>query len=453
MTPGETHGGPPAPSELFLLGTRQLRAGHTEEAQRSFTAHETLAGTAAQTLGLLQQAERAHAQGALQLAAKRYQSVLERNPGLAQPYLGLSRLAVAAGELEQARVYATGATRLAPKLGLGWTLLGVVEEARAGAAAALPLYAKGVALSPEVLLCQLGLGRALLALGRAQEALDPLTAATRLEPESVEAFGLLGQAQLEVGQPALAARALERAQTLDPLNVARWVDLADALARSGDAGAVIELMERALARLGHRPALLEKAAAAALTLDEVPRAIGYLERELAVEPEHLAGWLTLANLRLATRDFEGAEKAARRVLAREPGHAEAWLLLGNLFDTTGKEALAADAFARAMAADETDFRPVVNLAMLYLESSTSERYAEAIRLLERAVGLAPPGEWRAHHNLALGYTRVGRRAQALELAGRIQREAPVGDPMVAEALRLEANLLEAAEAPGPRCAS
>ena len=58
--------------------------------------------------------------------------------------------------------------------------------------------------------------------------------------------------------------------------------------------------------------------------------------------------------------------------------------------------------------------------------------------------VAPKGDWRVHYNLALAYTKLGKRDRALEMARKIQREAPAGDAMVAEAKKLESNLLEAA---------
>lgn len=430
-------------TDLFRLGLQQLRAGQLEEAKRSFKENEARTGTTAQTISLLKQAEQARAQGQVGQAIHLYLSVLERNPSVVEPYLALGRLAVGAGELGQAQGYATGAIRLAPQQGLGWTLLGLVEEAKGNRKAALPLYAKGAAHSPKVFLCQLDLGRALLSHGQPKEALAPLTAATELAPGDADAFSLLGSAQLEAGQPLPALRALERAKDLDPTNAARWGALADALTRAGEPAAAADLMDHALARLGELPLLLEKGAASALLMNQGPRAIRYLERELAVAPDHLPGWLTLANLYLLGGELDLAEKATRKVLARAPQHAEAWLLLGNLCDAAKRKDEAIAAFTQAASLAKDDFRPLVNLAMVHLESGVAERAPRAVELLERATRLAPEGAWLAHYNLALGYVRLGRVKDALGLARLIQQKAAPDDPTVAMARRLELNLLEA----------
>ena len=433
----------PVPTHLFLRGTAQLKAGDLEAAKKSFRENEEVAGTTIQTLGLLQQADRAQAAGQLVDATGLYISVLNRNPGLVEAYLGLARITVTTGELAPAKLYATAATRLAPQVGLGWTLLGAVREAQGDRAGAVPLFAKGAMLGPDVYLCQINLGRALLALDRPKEALQPLTAATELEAESADAFGFLGQAQLQADHPLPALRALERAKDLDPTNVARWVALADALFQLREFPTAADLMDYALTPLGELPVLLEKAAA--MMMSDAPRAIAYLERELAVAPDYEAGWMNLANLYLTTDNLDAAEKAAQTVLEKNPKNGEAWFFLGNLYGGTRQEDQAVDAYTQAMAASEGDYRPLVNLAMLHLASSSPQRQAEAVKLLERALSLAPQGEWRVHYNLALAYAHVGRSELALELTRGIQREADPGDPMVAEAKRLEANVLEGAK--------
>ena len=334
-------------TELIVRDTRQLHAGELDEAMTSSQESEELAGTAARTLETLQQADRAHAEGQLKLANGLYLWVLARNPCLVEAYLGLARIAFATGQLDLARVYAAAATRLGPRLGLGWTLLAAAKEAQGDAAGALPLFAKGASLSPDVFLCQLNLGRALLSLDRPKEAVDPLAAATALEPESADAFGFLGRAQLQADRPLPALRALERAQQLDQRNISRWVDPAEALSWGGGLPAMAGLTDDRLTRMGERAVLLEKAAAAALPPRDAPLAIDHVKRELAVAPN-------LARLNLTTRDFDLAEQAAQALLDKRAKHGEALLLLRNLYEAVGLKNKAVDASDRAIVADEQD---------------------------------------------------------------------------------------------------
>ncbi len=117
------------PSELAQRGFEQLKAGNYEEAKRLFQQSEATTGTSADTQSLLRQAAEAMRQSQPDVAAELYEKVLDRNPTLVEPYLGLARISLATGELEAAQVHASAATHVEPAAGLGWTLLGLVSEA------------------------------------------------------------------------------------------------------------------------------------------------------------------------------------------------------------------------------------------------------------------------------------------------------------------------------------
>jgi Flp pilus assembly protein TadD len=172
-------------------------------------------------------------------------------------------------------------------------------------------------------------------------------------------------------------------------------------------------------------------------------AIAYIERELEVVPDHAQAWLNLAALRLLTREFDKSEAAAKTLLEKDPKNWEAWFHLGNLYEAVPAEKEAEDAYRKAAALSKDNWKVLMNLGALLVQSESKGKNAEAVSLLEKTLPLAPKGEWRPAYNLALAWVRVGRRAEALELAQKIQKEAPPDDPMVAEAKKLESNLKEA----------
>jgi len=204
-----------------------------------------------------------------------------------------------------------------------------------------------------------------------------------------------------------------------------------------------DLLDHGLKACGEHPALLEKAEAAAMMLGDSAGAIAYIERELVLVPGHEQGWLNLAALALTTRDFDKAERAAKALLARNPKQWEAWYLLGNLYGAMPLPREAEAAYREAIAHSEGNWKPLMNLATLLIESTVPQKHEEALSLLEKAAALAPEGEWRVTYNLALAFTRLGKRERALELARVIREKAPAGDATAAEAKRLESNLLEA----------
>jgi len=432
-----------AQSELYRRAYEELKAGHYEEAKRLFAEDEAKAGTASATRAMLRDAEKRLAAGDLNGAAPLYDELLDRNPSLPEIYFGLARISIATGKLDAAKVHATAATKLAPGAGLSWALLGLVHESEGDVKTALEHLHKAAELSAQDYLCQFNYGRVLAVAGRPQDAVGPLGKATWLEPKNADAFYALGMANKQAGQYESALRAFEKAKDLAPRDLDKWATLADVLFMVKEFKAARDILDLGLKELGDNPVLLEKALAAAMMLSDADGAVAYVERELKVVPTHEQGWLNLANLSLLTRDFEKSEKAAREALRLNPKSWEAWYHLGNLFDAVPLEDKAEEAYRKAVELSPGNWKPLANLAALLVQSKSKQKNAEAVPLLEKAASLAPAGDWRVQYNLALAHTRLGDRERALELARRILREAPPGDPMVAEAKKLESNLLEA----------
>lgn len=430
-------------SDLSRRGFEQLKAGNYEEARRLFRDSEDKSGTAAETKSLLGRAEALMGKGTLDEAAKLFQQVLERNPTLTEAYLGLARISLATGALEPARVHATAATRVAPEVGLGWTLLGLVHEASNDLATAQQHVRKGAELSPSAYLCQFNYGRVLAVAGQPSLALQPLRKATQLEPSNPDAFYTLGIACRQAGQGEEAVRSFEQVTRLNPKSVDAWATLADVLFGMRQFPKARSALEQGLAACGEHPALLEKAVATALAVGDTPGALRYLERELKVVPNHQPGWLNMAHLRLVTKEFDKSEQAARELLKLNPRSWEAWFHLGNLYEAMPLEPQAEEAYRKAIELDPDQWKPLANLGALLLQVESRAKNSEAVLVLEQAQTLAPRGEWLVQYNLALAYTRLGKRERALELTRKLLRAAPADDRIVQEARRLESNLLEA----------
>ncbi|MCU0700111.1 MAG: tetratricopeptide repeat protein [Myxococcaceae bacterium] len=425
---------------LFLRGRKALDAGQFEEARRLFDAHELALGTTDETRALLATAERKTAAGDVNGAARDLQRVVERNPALAQAWVGLGRLALFTGDAASAKVHATAATRLEPGLGAGWTLLGLVHEASNDLPAALEALRRGATAAPEAFFSQYNLGRALAAARRVDEALPLLKRAVELEPKNPSAYETLAHVLSRAGHLDQAVEVLERLTTLTPGATEAWASLVDLhFARKAviDARAAAD---RGLAAAGDNPILLEKALACAMLLDDVDGAVAYLERELKVAPQHDRAWLNLANLSILTGDVARAELVARALLGKNPTKWEAHFVLGNLFEATGRLDEAIAAYRSAVAHGPHEWRPHVNLGAALVQHASAERNSEAVEVLSRALRLVPSGEWRAHYNLALARARLGARDEALALVRRIEAEGPPGAPIVVEANRLRRNL-------------
>ncbi|MDP2269115.1 MAG: tetratricopeptide repeat protein [Archangium sp.] len=431
-----------AHTPLFTQGLAELKAGRFAEARKLFSENEEKAGTTAATKDLLRQAEQNLLAGKVDVAAQQFNTVLERNPTLPEVYLGLARIALFTGQLADARTHAMAAVKVGPQLGLSWTLLGLVHEAEGDPKAALTHLEKGAQLGAHVFLCQFNFGRLLASEGRAGEGIPFLLKAVELEPKNADGFMILGMAQKKVKQFEKALKAIEKAKDLNPKNVDGWATLADVLFEAREFAAARTTLDNGLKAVGEHPALLEKATACAMMLDDAAGACAYLERELKVVPQHEQGWLNLAHLSLLTENLDRSESAAKELIKRNPKSWEAWFHLGNLYDAVPDEAKSEDAYRKALAIKGDEWKVLMNLATMLVQTTVKAKHQDAKLLLLKAKGLAPAGEWRVHYNLALAHVRLNEIQEALALAREIQSKAPATDPMVAEAKKLESNLLE-----------
>lgn len=429
-------------SEAFRAGQAALAAGSYDAARRHFRAVEEEAGTASETYAQLRAADALLEEGKLVAAARLYDAVLGRNPSVAGAHAGLARIALLTDHLEEGKVHAVTCMKLAPECGLGFTLVGLVLERLDEEDQAVALLQKGVALSPDDALCRLHLGRVLAARGDVTSAIDTLEVAVRLAPERPDPYLFLGLAHRVAQRYDRAIEALRRATTLAPTRRDVWATLGDVFFEVRDFEAARAAYDAGLTACGEHPLLLERVLSATMMLDDPSAAVGYLERQLAVAPNHERGWLNLANLSMVAGLFSKAEAAVRALLARNPSSWEAHYVLGNLFAATDALELAERAYRQAMALDSTEWKPLLNLATMLLEGTDPERYPEALALLDKASLLAPEDEWRIPYDRALALTRLGRRAEALAAAAAIVKAAPAEHPISREARRLVANLEE-----------
>lgn len=431
-----------AQTELFRQGLVELKAGRYAEARKLFVENEEKAGTVARSKELVKQAEANLAAGKLDPAAEQLNEALDLNPTNVDVYVGLARIALFTGQVADAKTHAMAAVKVAPAQPLGWTLLGLVNESEGDMKGALANLEKGAQLGQRVFLCQFNYGRLLTSEKRAGEGVPFLLKATELEPKNADGFIILGLSLRALKQYEKALKALEQAKEVAPKNPDAWATFADVLFEVKEFKAAREVLDRGLDAVGEHPALLEKATACAMMLNDSEGAVQYIERELLVAPHHDQAWLNLANLSMLTGDLDRSEAAARALITKDPTNWEAWFHLGNLYDAVPDDAKAEDAYRKAISLKGDNWKVLMNFATNLVQTTVKAKWQEAKGLLVKAKGLAPVGEWRVHYNLALAHVRLGENPEALALVKEIQGKAAASDPMVAEAKKLESNLLE-----------
>lgn len=101
-----------------------------------------------------------------------------------------------------------------------WTELGTVYLQQGKTAEAEKAYARAVQIKSNYLLALLDLGRLRLAMKNNDGALDVLTRAIEVRPDSADANFLVGEALLQIKKGSLAVKYLSEALKLDPLGMA-----------------------------------------------------------------------------------------------------------------------------------------------------------------------------------------------------------------------------------------
>jgi protein O-GlcNAc transferase len=243
-----------------------------------------------------------------------------------------------------------------------------------------------------------GQAAALMAHGRAAEAVPHLEHALSSRPKYAEAHMMLGQALWAQGKLAAAAASLEQGLALMP-------KLAEAHSNLGLLYGALGKHDAAVASFRKAIALKPEFAWAHCNLGNVlhaqgnlPAAVASYRRALAIEPELVEAWVNLGNTLVTLGDVDAAVTCFRKALALKPDHALAWLNISAPLQAQGDLDSAIDSLRKALslAPALTDARSALLFAMSYHPGCPPAlRLAEARRYGAAVTAHARPYErWR-----------------------------------------------------------
>jgi tetratricopeptide (TPR) repeat protein len=316
------------------------------------------------------------------------------------------------------------------------------EALRAGDAyRAIEALSGAVTIRPESMVAYFRRAEAYRAQRRADEAVRDLRTASRLAPDATEPLVALGELAAERGDHALAAewysRAAERLQGEAP-------DLLYALAleryRAGTPAAAVDPLRRAIARRDPGGGAHFLLGLVYRDTNHPDEAIDILEEAIRIAPSLLPAREELADLyRAAGRaDDEISQLAALTALDEQPGRRIA-LALAEARDGRFEAALATLDHIPSPGLDDSLAQLTRGRVHLVRDERTPNREAARLALasLERALG----GSARRSEGLAL-FGRALHRSGDAAGAERILREAVATSPVDVEAY---AYLADAAE--------
>ena len=335
--------------EGIVRGQAALRMKHFDQAERAFgEAYELNPRSVEAMLGL---AAATQAQGKTRLARDWMSSAVAIAPGQANVLQAQARLLTEQGLLPDAeRSYHAAIASHPGIVQLKLDLAALYLDKLGKPGQAVDLLREVVRQHPEMAAAQLGLGMALSADGKLDEASRALEDAARRDPGNPIVHHALGVVCLKQGQAERALTSLDKALSLRK-------DLASAVLARGDALQMLGRHEQAVEAYRRAATLLPQSVVPHL---QRARALERMERFAEAEAAYREGLkigpsdprlannlaYLLANRRLR---LDEALSLARQAVARDPKRATYHDTLGVVLQLRGDEAGARQAFERGLA--------------------------------------------------------------------------------------------------------
>ena len=373
--------------------------------------------------------------------------VLEKG-GDPSPAVGLARVALILGRLDDAQQILDHVLAHHPKSAEALTYRGVVADAREDPSAALQLLEQAVAADATFAPAHANLGRLLGQLGRWPEAWTAFHTAHALAPSQPALVPLLALAATRAGSIKEAIELLTKHLERSPDHIDAIVTLADVLIEAKMVDHATELLANAVERLPRVAVLHARRSGLALRRGDLELARSAVAKQIALTPTDEEALLYAATLELMRRDLEQAEQLVQRALELAPQSWRAHYQLGLIYDALRLKGPASIAYRMARKHGPRAWQPRNNLATILLEDRTAASAREALALLEEAITLGSNGDVPEapdpRYNLALAHWQLGL-STASERAAQQVADSAVDSPIVATAKRFLGNFTPTSE--------
>jgi tetratricopeptide (TPR) repeat protein len=338
-----------------------------------------------------------------------FKAMAKEFPGSALGHVGMALVYVDWNVLDQADRSVAAALAVEPDGWLALLVRGKVGERRERDAQAAADYRAVLAADPGNPEAHLGLARLARKAGDLPAARGEAEAALAADGAFAPALEVLGQLAVDAGQTEEAIELWSRAAQASPRDRNARAMLAGLLARSGNAAGARDQWRAAveIAEDAEGLAALASAARAAEDPETERRA---LERLAVLDPATPA-WTRIAEIRIASQDWDGAEKALRRVLAADPRDAGAHLGLARVDLARGETRHAVEELRAAGEAGKQELAAVekrINLQRLARKD---------VHALQRSVAGLVDRTFRARLAEAPGLSGVLRLRVTVDAAG------------------------------------
>lgn len=263
-------------------------------------------------------------------------------------------------------------------------------------------------------------GRAELARGRAQQALELSRTALSFAPRDPEALLVSGEAALRVGSATTAAAQAKRALDARSGEPSALVLAGRTAALERQREKAIKHFEDAIANDPTDPRLRGILAALYLGIGGTQQAYTLMRKASEIDPQERLSRSRVGPLQITAEPVREAIESFRKSASEEANASVASSSIGMLHYHLGDRPRAAEAIARALKIDDSNVTALLYDAQLALDRGDAARAqasAERILAIERGSALG-------HLMLARAYARKGNRDAAREQYGSALRSNP-----------------------------
>ncbi|HTN52721.1 MAG TPA: tetratricopeptide repeat protein [Anaeromyxobacter sp.] len=263
-------------------------------------------------------------------------------------------------------------------LGKGLLLLGRGQIEEAARAAAFALAPAAQASRPQLALAHAIQAGVLAAQGKASEAAAEEQEASKLDPSSPDVPWLAGLRRLREGDAAGAAEAFQRAVALDNRRVSLYADLVRAMLATGGAPKAIEVLKKAVTRLGEHPRLALLLGDAYRAAGDADLARGQYEKAMALAKPFPDARVALARLYREKGNIPGALVELTQAIdeygtAGAGGAAAAYVEMAEAERARGaKPAVLADLYKKALEKDPASCDALWGAGKLALDAKAED---------------------------------------------------------------------------------
>lgn len=120
--------------------------------------------------------------------------------------------------------------------------------------------------------------------------------------------------------------------------------------------------------------------------DKLSLASQHLEAVLKQTPDHRKALSVLGNLKIRTRDFEGAEKIFNKIVQQYPDQAAGYVKLGLLYEMTKRHEKALGAYEKAVALDPLQTKALKWIIDIHIKNKAFKKALRICREKEKRIG-------------------------------------------------------------------